>query len=543
MSLTLTQIAASMGALTSKDSSFELRDWDVENFESLDPTDNFGTKTSVFIKDGEVIQIEPCYDTFTRRAWLTDRGRQFFDSVFKIKKKNKRKTDWFNIFKTIVLTVYLSEYSTFYKNKNNKKFFTTVFENTGLNLLSYLKVLSESHSFLKVRKSENNLLNNDIEAYFQLNSTVNDPIQLERSTLCLLIGVNPRYEGYHLNLNLKKRESKGNFKSVIIGSNVNTTYDSLFLGSTVKLLKSISSGNNLICKELKTFKKPIIVFNTEFHKHADRQVLLEFIKIFNFSNALSKIWLGVNVLTNSLAENGTHSSGKFKAVTQKDLTNYNLLYFINIGPNSLSFIKKAIELKLTNFSKEEHFYKKQLFCQNSQQNIDFLSFLQQDAAKKVSHILSKTFYENEETYVNTEGLFCSSVKAIPENSTKSAWQIIRKIFSNLKKNTQFTCNKKDNMTENFEFKNLNSFKNYTNFIYYASNNLADFKFHLQKKTQPFLFISSANRFKKKIVKTLNYKLHYWMNSFFTGSKDEYSLNSLNLNKCDSNTKALDGTFF
>jgi NADH dehydrogenase/NADH:ubiquinone oxidoreductase subunit G len=532
-----------MGALTSKDSSFELRDWDVENFESLDPTDNFGTKTSIFVKDGEVIQIEPCYDTFTYRTWLTDRGRQFFDSVFKIKKKNKHKINWFNIFKTIVLTVYLSEYSTFYKTKNNKKFFTTVFENTGLNLLSYLKIVSESHSFLKIRKSENNLLNNDLESYFQLNSTVNDAIQLERSTLCLLIGVNPRYEGYYLNLNLKKRKSKGNFKSLIIGSKINTTYNSLFLGSTIKVLKSISAGNNLTCKELKTFKKPIIVFNTEFYKHTDRQVLVEFIKIFKFSNALNKIWLGVNILTNSLAENGINSLGKFKAVTQKDLTNYNLLYFINVGPNSLSFLKKAVELKLINFLKEKHFDKKQLFCQNSQQNIDFLSFLQQEVTENVSHILLKTFYENEETYVNTEGLFCSSVQAIPENSTKSAWQIIRKIFSNLKKNTPFTCNKKDNIIQNFEFKNLNNFRNYINLIFYANNTLINLKFHLQKKTQPFLFTASTNKFKSKIVKTLNYKLHYWMNSFFTGSKDEYSLNSLNLNKCDNNAKVLDGTFF
>lgn len=527
-----------MGALTSKDASFELRDWDVENFESLDPTDNFGTKTSVFVKDGEIIQIEPCYDAATHRTWLSDRGRQFFDSVFQ---KNKHKIKWFSVFKNIVLTVYLSEYSV--SHKNSKKFLTAVFENTGLNILSYLKILSENHSFIKVRKSENNFVNNDLESYFQLNSTVNDAILLEKSTLCLLIGVNPRYEGYHLNLNLKKRESKGNFKSLSIGSKINTTYNTLFLGSTVKLLKSINAGNNLICKELKTFKRPVLIFNTEFYKHSDRKALVEFIKTFRFSNALSKVWQGVSVLTNSLTENGVNHLGEFKAITQKDLSNYSLLYFVNVGSNSVKFIKKAVELKLALFLQKNSYKKKSFVCQNSQQNIDFLTFLQEETAENVSHVLSKTFYKSEETYVNTEGLFCNTVKAIPENNAKSAWQIVRKIFSNLRKNTKSIYNQKDNATQIFEFKNLNNFKNYINFIYCADSTLVNLKFHLQKHTQPFLFIAPTKSFKNKISKTLNYRLNYWINSFFTGSKDEYSSNSLNLNKCENNVRALDGTFF
>lgn len=38
-----------MGALTLKSFPFELRGWDIEKFESLDPTDGFGTSTRVYI--------------------------------------------------------------------------------------------------------------------------------------------------------------------------------------------------------------------------------------------------------------------------------------------------------------------------------------------------------------------------------------------------------------------------------------------------------------------------------------------------------------
>ena len=38
-----------MGALTLKSFPFELRSWDIEKFESIDPTDSFGSKTRVYI--------------------------------------------------------------------------------------------------------------------------------------------------------------------------------------------------------------------------------------------------------------------------------------------------------------------------------------------------------------------------------------------------------------------------------------------------------------------------------------------------------------
>jgi len=79
-----------VGALTSKNLPFELREWDIEYFESIDPTDSFGSNTRVYIKENQVVQIEPDYNVYTHDLWITDKGRQFFDSIFntyKLKKK------------------------------------------------------------------------------------------------------------------------------------------------------------------------------------------------------------------------------------------------------------------------------------------------------------------------------------------------------------------------------------------------------------------------------------------------------------------------
>jgi hypothetical protein len=51
--------------------SFELRGWDIEKFESIDPTDGFGSDTRVYISNNQVVQIEPDYNIQTFNTWLT----------------------------------------------------------------------------------------------------------------------------------------------------------------------------------------------------------------------------------------------------------------------------------------------------------------------------------------------------------------------------------------------------------------------------------------------------------------------------------------
>jgi hypothetical protein len=101
---------------------------------------------------------------------LSDKGRQFFDSLFgslKNSKKHKRleRDSWNAILKSLFKTLY------FFDHCNNKQqhnyFFTIVFENISIEMLSLLIIISQNYSFVKIRRSEKIKLNNDLKSNFK----------------------------------------------------------------------------------------------------------------------------------------------------------------------------------------------------------------------------------------------------------------------------------------------------------------------------------------------------------------------------------------
>ena len=271
-----------MGALTLKSFPFELRGWDIEKFESIDPTDGFGRNTKVYVNKQQIVQIEPEYSLNTSNNWLSDKGRQFFDGIF---------GGWYNnqnpskpvttpsqeiTFKALSQALYFSDHCV---NKQKHKIsFTILFENVSVELLSLLLVISHIYSFITVKRSESLNLNNDLESNFQINSRL-DEKKLNSSELCLLLSTNPRYESYSLNLELRQRFLKGNFKCLNLGSFINLTFPVNFIGTNHNVLKTIIEGNNLLCQDFKTAKNPTLIISNELLKRVDGRNLLKTFKI------------------------------------------------------------------------------------------------------------------------------------------------------------------------------------------------------------------------------------------------------------------------
>ena len=92
-------------------------------------------------------------------------------------------------------------------------------------------------------------MDTNLEQSFQINSATSLS-KLSASSLCVLIGTNSRYEGSYLNLKLRQRYLKGNFKLLTIGSLLDLTFPVSFLGSDVLTLKNISEGNHSFCKDI-----------------------------------------------------------------------------------------------------------------------------------------------------------------------------------------------------------------------------------------------------------------------------------------------------
>jgi hypothetical protein len=111
----------------------------------------------------------------------------------------------------------------------------------------------------------------------------------------------------------------------------------------LKIIKSITEGNNLTCQDIKLSKNPLIVFNNEIFKRNDGKNSIEMLKILNHSNIFNKTWNGLNVLNPSLNETGTQSLAQFSPITSKDLVNFSSIYFLNVTVNNINNFKKITE--------------------------------------------------------------------------------------------------------------------------------------------------------------------------------------------------------
>jgi hypothetical protein len=138
--------------------------------------------------------------------------------------------------------------------------------------------VSQNYSFITLKKTEQLEINTDLEFVFQLNNATKNT-KLSSSTLCLLVSTNSRYEGYYLNLKLRQRYLKGNFKCLVIGSLIDLTFKIEFLGSNFNVIHTLIEGNNFFCQDLKTSKNPLLVYNNEMFKRNDTRNSIETMKI------------------------------------------------------------------------------------------------------------------------------------------------------------------------------------------------------------------------------------------------------------------------
>lgn len=538
-----------MGALTLKRFPFEIRGWDVEKFFSIDLTDSFGCDTQIYINKNQIIQIEPSYDNSNCTIWLTDKSRLFFDSIFvrcyqnnlNNTLKNLNQNFLYVITKTLINSLYFADQL---KKSKLYQFFTIVFENVSIEVLSLLITINKKYSFINLKRAENiNKNNNDLEESFQI-SFINNKHKLANSTLCLLISSNCRYESYLLNLKLKQRISKGNFKCFNVGSLIDLTFPIIFLGSNNSILKPIFVGNNLICQTIKNSINPLTICNNEIFKRADGNKIIQMINVFKYKYASFKIWNNLNIVSNALCETGVQSLGKFPTVSKKDLESFGTLYYLNVSPNSLTNLKQIICYKLLNYKKIlklKTFISNVFIDQSLVPNKTFEIYNQKYLANhKYFYLPSDVFYENEETFINIEGLVKKTTKVIFRNNTVNSWQILRKILKRLKKHIIFIDNKNNSLVF-LNLKNLVKFKNFTYFQYQATQSLTNLNFYLNLKSQPFNFIAQNFKFEnKKIFLT---KLKYWLEDFYTGGKDGYCTNSFNMINCSKVLRSKISNFF
>lgn len=523
-----------MGALTLKVFSDELREWEFIEREGIDPTDGFGVPLRLSIRENQIFLAEPISPEI---PWLTDRGRLFFDGMYN---SSPQRTNWNNFFNSI------SEFTYFIDHFNVKRrdifFLFFIFDNLNLETLNMLYILEQNCSSIKLRTLENSKTKADLESRYQLNNST-EKGKLQMSSLGVLLNTNVRYEGYVLNLNLRQRFLKGNFKLLTLGSLVNLTFPTYNLGSNTNILKSIGEGSHLSCQDLKNAEFPLLITSNELFKRPDFDIVF---KVLKHIKVVTTAWNGLNFLHNGLGTTGVGLLNNFLPLSNKDLTQHFGLYFVNVQLSSTSSFKKLIDLQLLNIANRRIHV--DAFCVDQNAN----TFINETSNKKIKvklkayneyfHLPTKLFFEDNETYVNTEG----SIKRITTSvnftkNTKSSWQITRKLSANSRKLVSLN-NAKDNKLLAFDSSNLFDFKNYINFQFYAVQSLTSMTSYLTTTNRPiYKFEFSLKEPKSKLFCT---KLKTWLDDFFNSNgKNSFSYNSPALVNCSKIARTSSTNFF
>jgi NADH dehydrogenase/NADH:ubiquinone oxidoreductase subunit G len=121
------------------------------------------------------------------------------------------------------------------------------------------------------------------------------------------------------------------------------------------------------------------------------------------------------------------------------------------------------------------------------------------------YIPTNTFYQNTETFVNTEGFIKKTNQIISKNKTKNNWQILRKFLKYFKNNLVF-FNTKNNEILFFNSNKFYNFKNFINFQYCPIKKITNLSCYINIKNKVFL-LNKVN-FKQKSMKFKFIKLKY-----------------------------------
>jgi len=328
--------------------------------------------------------------------------------IYSLLKNNKRKSlvslSWQKLFKEFFCTLYFQNHllNHFYQPYQITMCLSKA---VSLEVLNLLNILTHKYSFFKLRQSESQNLNIDLEQNYLLNSDLTDSKILSSDT-CLLVGINPRYEGSKLNLKLRSRYLKGNFNVLQIGSLLNLTFSNTNITSNLKVLRSLIEGNNLFCQEFVNSSNPTLISNIEISKREDSfcltemlKVLIKHINLFAQSESHSQL----NILNSTLNDVGFVNYNNLNSLEYKDFKNSTGIYFVN---NSFSTpnIQKLLSLKLLNFFKHHKSNNKMLITQSSNLNVKLVTQLRKSFnLNNHLHLPNALLFETSGTYISTEG--------------------------------------------------------------------------------------------------------------------------------------------
>jgi NADH-quinone oxidoreductase chain G len=250
-----------VGALTSKPYAFLSRPWEVESRESLDLSDSLGSNLLIQSRATEILRVLPRYHSERNEDWITDRARFSYDGLryqrldrpYLKEGQRLRLCSWEEA---------LNKASEAVQSVDGSKLQAIIGESvdtfTALQLKRGFEALGSSHIY---REGKTKNLNLDSPKNYSLWSSLEG---VEKFDLCLLVGMDPRYEASLLNLRLRKSVLEGKLQVANIGAPLDLTFPCKHLGSTMTTLGGLAEGKNDFNRDLARAKNPLLLVGGAF---------------------------------------------------------------------------------------------------------------------------------------------------------------------------------------------------------------------------------------------------------------------------------------
>jgi NADH dehydrogenase (ubiquinone) Fe-S protein 1 len=284
-----------VGALTSKPYAFLSRPWELRSTESIDISDSLGSNIRIDSRGTEILRILPRFNEEINEEWLSDKARFSYDglkvqrlnSPYIKKEGNLVACDWREAFQVI---------SSKLKNCDGSQLKGIL----GDSVDSYTS-LAAKDLFQKLGSpnlsQETNLvaLNSDLRSGYSLSTSI---ANIEKADVCLIVGVDTRYEASMLNVRLRKRFLEGNFKVATIGTPSDLTFKVNHLGTSLSTFAKVAEGRHPFSKHLAQAEKPVVIIGGHLLESADNQVAMNLLSHINkgVPGLHSGSWKGLNIL-------------------------------------------------------------------------------------------------------------------------------------------------------------------------------------------------------------------------------------------------------
>ena len=399
-----------VGALTSKPYAFLSRPWELKSTESIDLFDSIHSNIRVDTRGYDIMRVLPRLNESINEEWISDKVRFSFDgfSVQRLTVPLVKSNEG------VFYPIKWSEAINIISNKIHCSKPSAVGFSVGplcdLDSLIVLKQLRLKFNAAIIDKSSESSLDADYCNNYKFNTFLEN---IRKADVCLLVGINPRIDGVLLNYHLRKRFLAGNFKIAYIGSNLNLTFPSLHVGTSLNTFISLVEGKNFFCKALKQAKMPMIIFGKSFSENLTSFNSNLFSNLIKSNlNINNPFWYGLNFFNSnssdfSFFDLGLHYNRNFVSKS------FDLFYMLE----DYKPVNKSIKSKFIVFQGHHG-------CQNAQ-NADII-------------LPCSSFIEKTSRYLSCEGRYQYSHGSIPPlNQSKDSHLILSSFLGNLKSNLNF----------------------------------------------------------------------------------------------------------